>query len=109
MANASMLRELALALDTVTVAPHFDRTAFKAKRIFVTVAADGLSANFKFTPDEQALKCTVMPEAFSPVPNAWGQQGWTVGVLSKLNKTELASALEMAWRHALPARKKQKP
>ena len=108
MANASMFRELALALDGVSAAPHFDRTAFKVKRIFVTLAADGLTANFKLTPDEQALKCTVMPEAFSPVANAWGQQGWTVGVLAKMTKDELAAALEMAWRHALPTPKKSK-
>jgi hypothetical protein len=109
MANASMLRELALALEGVTAAPHFDRTAFKVKRIFVTLAADGLTANFKFTPDEQALKCTVMPGAFSPVPNAWGQQGWTVGILAKLNQTELTSALQMAWQHARPVPRKRKP
>lgn len=109
MANASMLRELALALDTVSTAPHFDRTAFKVKRTFVTLAADGLTANFKFPPDEQALKCTIMPDAFSPVPNAWGQQGWTVAVLAKLNRTELASALQIVWQHALPAPKKRKP
>jgi hypothetical protein len=102
MANASMLRELALRLDGVTVNPHFDRTAFKVKRIFVTLAADGRTANFKFTPDEQALKCEVMPDAFSPVPNAWAQQGWTTGVLAKMKKAELAAVLEMAWRYALP-------
>lgn len=109
MASASMLRELALALEGVTAAPHFDRTAFKVKRIFVTLAADGLTANFKFAPDEQALKCTVMPEAFSPVPNAWGQQGWTVGVLAKIGKAELDSVLHMAWQHARPGPQKRKP
>jgi hypothetical protein len=108
MASASMLHELALALEGVIATPHFDRTAFKVKRIFVTLAADGLTANFKFTPDEQALKCAVMPEAFSPVPNAWGQQGWTVGVLAKMKKAELAVALETAWRHALPVPAKRK-
>jgi len=109
VASASMLRELALALEGVTSTPHFDRRAFKVKRIFVTLAADGLTANFKLTPDEQALKCTVIPEAFSPVPNAWGQQGWTVGILAELNKTELASALQMAWQHARPVPKKRRP
>lgn len=108
MANASMLHELAIALEGTPAAPHFDRTAFKVKRIFVTLAADGLTANFKFTPDEQALKCTVMPDAFSPIPNAWGQQGWTIGVLAKLKKAELAAALDVAWRHALPAPKTRK-
>lgn len=107
MADASALRKLALAMDGVTAAPHFDRTAFKVKRIFVTLAADGLTANFKFSPDEQALKCAVMPEAFSPVPNAWSQQGWTQCVLAGLNKTELSAALQMAWQRALPAGKKR--
>ena len=25
------------------------------------------------------------PEAFAPVPNAWGRQGWTTAILSKLS------------------------
>lgn len=108
MPNGSSLHDLALALEGVTAVPHFDRTAFKVKRTFVTLAADGLSANFKFSPDEQTLKCTVLPRAFSPVPNAWGQQGWTQCVLAELNKTDLAAALEMAWRHALPLPKKKR-
>lgn len=100
MRDGATLQRMALALDGVSAAPHFDRTAFKVKRVFVTLAADGLTANFRFSPDEQALKCTVLPDAFSPLPNAWGQQGWTLGVLSKLREDDLASALEVAWRHA---------
>lgn len=47
------------------------------KRIYATLAADGLTANLKLTPDEQELKCLTVPEAFQSVPNAWGKQGWT--------------------------------
>ena len=72
MATARDLRRIALSLEGTTEAPHFDRTAFKVRRIYATLAADGRTANLMFTPDEQALKCTVAPEAFSPVPNAWG-------------------------------------
>jgi hypothetical protein len=86
MATAHDLRRLALALEGTTEAPHFDRSAFKVARIYVTLAADGRSANFRFTPDEQQLKCTVAPEAFAPVPNAWGQQGWTTATLSNSNR-----------------------
>ncbi|UZE49533.1 MmcQ/YjbR family DNA-binding protein [Rhodopseudomonas sp. P2A-2r] len=103
MSDGTTLRRLALALDGVSAAPHFDRTAFKVKRTFATLAADGLSANFKFSPDEQALKCAILSRAFAPVANAWGLQGWTVGILAELNEADLADALEMAWRHALPA------
>ena len=108
MTTATDLRRLALALEGTTHAPHFDRTAFKVARIYVTLAADGKSANFKFTSDEQELKCMVAPEAFAPVPNAWGQQGWTTAILAKLTVAELKAALEMAHRHALPGRKARK-
>lgn len=77
MTDGSTLRQLALALDGVEAAPHFERTAFKVKRIFVTLAADGRTANFKFTPDE------------------------------RIGKLDLAAALEMAWRHARPTPRKR--
>ncbi len=107
MANADDLRRLALSLPGVAEYPHFDRRAFKARVTFVTLAPDGLAANFKFAPDEQALKTTVAPDAFSALPNAWGLRGWTVGTLSAMSEAELAAALEMCWKHGAekPARK----
>jgi hypothetical protein len=111
MATAKDLRRFALALEGTSAAPHFDRTAFKVARIYVTLATDGRSANFKFAPDEQALKCLTAPLAFAPVPNAFGKQGWTTAQLSALSAAELKDALQIAWRHALPrkpARKKSR-
>jgi hypothetical protein len=105
MAKAQDFRRIALSLAGTSEAPHFDRRAFKVARTYATLAADGLSANLKFAPDEQALKCTVAPDAFMAIPNAWGRQGWTTAKLSALNTEELRHALEMAWRHALPVKK----
>ena len=102
MAAARDLRRLALSLDGTSEAPHFDRAAFKVERIYVTLAADGKTANFKFAPDEQELKCMTAPDAFAPVANAFGKQGWTAAKLSALSAAELKDALEIAWRHALP-------
>ena len=100
MATARDLRRMAMALEGTSEAPHFDRAAFKVARIYVTLAGDGKTANFKFSPDEQEFKCMMAPEAFAPVPNAWGKQGWTIATLSKLGNADLRSALETAWRHA---------
>ncbi|HMJ41341.1 MAG TPA: MmcQ/YjbR family DNA-binding protein [Pseudolabrys sp.] len=105
MATATDLRRLALALEGTTEAPHFDRTAFKVARIYVTLAPDKRTANFVFTPDEQALRCTVAPDAFEPVPNAWGKKGWTTATLAKLSMPELKAALAMAHAHAQPKKK----
>ena len=105
MATAKDLRRLALALEGTLEYPHFDRAAFKATRTYVTLAPDGRTANFKFAPDEQELKCAVAPDAFTPIPNAWGRQGWTVGKLSALSIGELRAALVMAYAHGSRARR----
>jgi len=101
MASAADLKELAMALEGTMCAPHFDRTAFKVARIYATLAADGLTANLKLSPDEQELKCLTAPDAFQPVPNAWGSQGWTTVTLAALSREQLEAALRLAWQHAL--------
>jgi hypothetical protein len=101
MATAKDFRRIALSLAGTTEAPHFDRTAFKVKRIYATLAADGLSANLMFAPEEQALRCLVAPQAFTPVPNAWGKRGATTATLTGLSTAELRHALTVAWRRAL--------
>lgn len=98
MANADDLRRIALSFPGAGEYPHFDRRAFKARVTFVTLAADGLSANFKFSHEEQQLKCAVAADAFSPLPNGWGRNGWTEGRLAAMSEPELRVALETAWR-----------
>jgi len=105
MATAADLRRIALSLTGTTEAPHFDRIAFKVARIYATLAADRLTANLKFSPDEQEFKCMLAPDAFAPVPNAWGKQGWTTVTLAAVKVAELRHALETAWRHAAPSAK----
>jgi hypothetical protein len=107
MATARDLKRIALGLAGTSEAPHFDRTAFKVKRIYATLAADAKTANLKFTPDEQEFKCMLAPEVFAPVPNAWGKQGWTTLTLAKATTEDLKAALEMAWAHAVPAKPKR--
>jgi len=100
MSTSKDLRRLALSLEGTTEAPHFDRAAFRVKRIYVTLAADEKTANFMFTPEQQEFKCMMAPEAFAPVPNAWGKRGATTAILSKLNLAELEDALRTAWSRA---------
>ena len=107
MADAADLRRLALALPGVEEYPHFDRCAFKARVTFATLAPDRLTANIKFSPDEQMLKCIVAPNAFEPIPNAWGARGWTIARLAALGEKELEAALALAHAHALPKPKKK--
>lgn len=107
MATAAEFRELALGLEGTTVAPHFDRTAFKVQRIYATLAADQQSVNLKFTPDEQQEYCQRFPDAFTPVDNAWGRLGWTTVWLEEIRPRDLKAALQTAWKHAQPKPKKR--
>ena len=104
MATGKDLRRIALSLAGTTEAAHLDRAAFKAARIYATLAADGRTANLKLAPDEQEFKCLLAPKAFAPVPGGWGRQGWTTATLSEVDARELRDALETAWRHAQPKR-----
>jgi hypothetical protein len=111
MASGEDLRRIALSLPGVSEAPHFDRLAFRAARIFTTLAADRQSANIRFAPDEQEFKCLLAPEAFAPLKGGWGAAGWTRAELAALSEDELRVALEMAYRHAQPkpvAKKRQR-
>lgn len=105
MVTAKDFHRAARSLKGTTQAPHFDRTACKVARIYATLAADGLSANLKFTAEEQTLKCLTAPEAFAPIPNARGRQGWTTVTLAAINDDELRLALETAWRQAVKKRR----
>jgi hypothetical protein len=104
VATGDDLRRIALSLEGTVEAPHFDRAAFRVRRIYVTLAADERSANFYFTPEEQEFKCMLAPEAFTPIPNAWGRNGWTSADLSRLDEPELRAALETAWAHGAEKR-----
>jgi hypothetical protein len=107
MANSEEFTAIAMALPDVTAAPHFDRTAFKVKRIFATLAADGKTANLKFTPEEQEFKCMVAPEIFHAIDNGWGRQGWTELNIAAAGNADIAAGLEMAHVHATDSARKR--
>lgn len=108
MATARDLRRIALSLEGTVEAPHFDRTAFKVRRIYATLAADGKTVNLMLTPDEQALKCLVAPDLYTPVPNAWGRNGATTVMLARIGTGELRAALETAWAHAVGSKPRRR-
>lgn len=105
MATADDLRRIALSLPGTAETPHFDRRAFRIARVYATLAADGLTANLKFAPEEQELKCLTAPGAFAPVPNAWGRQGWTTLTLDRIGEDDLRRALETAAAHAVTSKR----
>jgi hypothetical protein len=101
--TAERARALALALDAVSEAPHWQRVAFRTPRkIFATLDAEAQDINLMFDPDLRDFYCEQMPHAFSPVPGGWGVRGATRCDLQTVDEAGLASALEAAHRQAAP-------
>ena len=101
-------RTLALALPGTEENPHFDRAAFKVagRRIFATLHEDSRTVNLKLTPVDQSVFCDFGKKAVYPVPNKWGQQGWTTFNLKTVPKELMVDALETAYQDVLKAKKK---
>ena len=89
-------RAAALALPGTTEKPHFERPAFKVRRNFATLL--GGSANLLLTPDEQA-HFTGLSTAVRPVPNKWGERGWTTVDLVSVDAGLLEVMMRTAWRN----------
>ena len=93
-----VFRAIALALPGVVERPHMDRSAFRARIIFATLAADGQSANLKLARDEQELHTERLPGVVFPVPGGWGRMGWTTVLLGGIGGDDLAILLAAAHR-----------
>lgn len=106
MITGKTFTDVALSFPKALAKPHFDRTAFKVEirggKTFATLAADKLSANLVLTLEQQEILYGAEPDVFSPVPNKWGEKGWTTMTFASADDRTLKSALRMAWLNAAP-------
>ena len=98
MVSSRTACEIARSLPNVSEKDHFGSDAFIAhKRIFATVWHDKAEVNLMFTTAQQNEFLEMDVEAFSPVPNKWGEKGATTAHLKYIDKALLAKALKAAW------------
>ncbi len=97
MATADDFERIAMSLPGTEARLHFDRKAYRVRRIYATLAPDRLSANLMYGPSDQTHFCAARPDAFAPVANKWGEKGATTVVLAAVGEHELREALERAW------------
>jgi hypothetical protein len=102
MVSIKTFRELALSLPEATEAPHFERTAFKVKKIFATLDEKAKLACVMLSPVDQSSFCTFDNSIIYPVPNKWGIQGATYIELTKVKKEMLMDALVSAYIDKAP-------
>ena len=71
-------------------------------RVFATLWTDEERVVVKLTPQTQTAAVEAEPDAFAPVPGAWGTRGWTSLDLYAAEEESLRSALLNAWKATAP-------
>ena len=105
MPTLDQLRTLALSLPEVTEEPHFEKTSFRVrKKIFATYDGGHNRLSLKLSPVNQDVLSSMDRAAVYPVPNKWGQQGWTFVELARVNELLLIDAVKLAYCEVAPAR-----
>ena len=98
MVSTLSFRKIALGFPHTSEQPHFDKAAFRAgKKIFATLDEVKLQASIKLSIAGQDIFSLIDKEMIYPVPNKWGQQGWTIIDLQKVTKSILTDALQQAY------------
>jgi len=89
---------MALSLPDTVEQPHFEKTSFRVKKkLFATLSSETGIAVLKLSAIDQSVFCAFDQAIIYPVPNAWGKQGWTMFVLTKMKKAMLMDALTLAY------------
>ncbi len=92
-------RTIALSFPDTTEQPHFERTSFRSKKkIFATLDLKKNHATLKLSEADQDIFSLVDKTAIYPVPNKWGQNGWTIFELDKMTEELMQDALEKAYQ-----------
>lgn len=102
MASEKTLRKIALSFENVTEEPHFEKTSFRVKKkIFATHDSKNKLVCIKLNEIDQASFCSFDKQLIYPVPNKWGQQGWTYINLEKVQEEMPTDALQTAYQTVL--------
>jgi predicted DNA-binding protein (MmcQ/YjbR family) len=102
-------RDLALSFSGTEENPHFDRAAFKVvkRRIFATMHEASKTVNMKLTVADQPAFSKLDKKNIYPLPNKWGESGWTTFEISKAEREVVLAALEAAYQDVLKSKGKK--
>lgn len=100
--SADDFRDLVLELEGAVERAHMGHPDFRANgRIFASLHASEQWGTVKLAPEEQHEFMRTHPEVFAPAAGAWGRQGWTTVQLHAARRSDVRSALLLAWQAAL--------
>jgi hypothetical protein len=105
MVSTKEFRKLALSFPETVELPHFEKTSFRiGKKIFATLNEKENKACLKLSVIDQDVFTIFDKSIIYPVPNKWGQQGWTFVELTRVREKMLVDALTTAYKEVAPKR-----
>lgn len=98
--------EILVSMPEATEVPHFDKPVYKIKgKIFATFNIENKWVTLKLTPEQQTIFCE--DESFYPVPNKWGQLGWTHVELKRVKKLAFMEGVTAAYNNIVSQKTKK--
>lgn len=107
MVDLEHAHEILSSVPNAVEVPHFDKPAYKINgKIFATFNIENKWVTLKLTPEQQTIYCE--DSSFYPVPNKWGQLGWTHVDLNRVKKSAFVEAIEVACHNIISGKTKRK-
>lgn len=97
MTDLKEISDMALELPGVTSKPHFTRTAFRNRTIFMTLEEGDPYVNLMFDRNLQDIYCKAASDVVSAIPNKWGDKGATRVLYSKAPKKLIREMLRASY------------
>lgn len=98
-----ILEDILAVLPEFTTGDHFEKKAYKVKnKIFMTLHADDSKITIKLSPDDQDVFALHPGKKIYPVPNKWGEQGWTIVEFTELDAEMLRQLVVSAYVAVAP-------
>ncbi len=89
--------------EQVEESPHFEKRSFRVKKkIFFTMDERNATGTVKLTPEEQSAFMAFDGSVIYPASGKWGQSGWTMIDLARVNEDTLADAIRCSYCNAAP-------
>lgn len=103
MPTPDQVRQIALSFPKTTEQPHFEKASFRVnKKIFATLNVKFNRITIKLSLKDQDLFTLYDKSIVYPVPNKWGNMGWTQIDLTRVPGEMLYDALVTAYCEVAP-------
>ncbi|MES2649337.1 MAG: MmcQ/YjbR family DNA-binding protein [Bacteroidota bacterium] len=107
MVSIATFKKIAMSFPDVVEQPHFEKQSYRiGKKIFATLDIKNQLACLKLSVADQDIFSAFDKTIIYPVPNKWGQLGWTFVNLLLIKENMLTEILKTAYDTMAPVKKK---